>query len=223
MVEISNTKTTRWNMLQNDLKKTIFLCIKILLCDAVVLIGYMMLLSTLKSGYVPVYVPLIILSAAITIIILIRNWMKELHITLRKIRIPICIMMVPSVMTFISYTYFKSGNMENPFLLVCFVLLMFVLLDIWLHHQYKKLPEALKMIEPRLKELHPEIFRTDICRISDSEFLAEISAALDEVPEEKINAQLMDAVIDWYSTYISMTLVLEGIFMMLCLYFFYVY
>ena len=139
MVEISNTKTTRWNMLQDDLKKTIFLCIKILLCDAVVLIGYMMLLSTLKSGYVPVYVPLIILSAVITIIILIRNWMKELHITLRKIRIPICIMMVPSVMTFISYTYFKSGNMENPFLLVCFVLLMFVLLDIWLHHQYKKL------------------------------------------------------------------------------------
>ncbi len=210
-------------MLQDDLKRTIFLCLKILLCDAVMLIGYMMLLSTLKSGYVPVYVLLIISSAIISIIFLIKNWMKELHITLRKIRIPICIMMVPSIMTHISYTHFGSGSMENPFLLVYFVLFMFILLDIWLHHQYKKLPEALKMIEPRLKELHPEIFRSDICRISDFKFLAEISDVLDEVPEEKINAQLMDAVIDWYSTYISMTLALEGIFVMLCLYFFYVY
>lgn len=209
--------------MQEDLKKTMFLCVKILLCDAVLLAGYMMLLNTLKSGYVPVCVPLIISGAIITIILLIKKWMKELHITLRKIRIPICIMMVPSAMTYISHTYFGSGNMENPFLLVYFVILMFVLLDVWLHHQYKKLPEALRKIEPGLKERHPEIFRSDIFRISDSKFLMEINDVLDEIPEEKINEQLMDAVIDWYSTYISMTLVLEGIFMMLCLHFYYMY
>lgn len=208
-------------MLQEDAKETMFLCMKILLCNAVAGAGYIMLLNALQYGSVPVHVLLITAGAVVIIIFLTRHWMKELHVTLKKVRFPICIMLIPSVMTYISYHYFESTIKDKPFLLVYFVLFMFVLLDVWLHRQFKRLPDVLKKMDPRLEELYPGIFRTDLCRISDSTFLTEMSEVLDKIPEEKIDVQLRDAVIDWYSTYISMIFVMEGIVMAICLTIFY--
>ena len=54
-------------------------------------------------------------------------------------------------------------------------------------------------------------------RISDETFAKEMSEALDAVPEEKINDELRDAVIDWYSVYVSAAVVLEGIFAVVCI------
>ena len=207
-------------MLWEDVKRTRNKCFKIFLCNIVIMIGYAILMSISKdhSDFV-IYALLIILSAVITIFFLVMRWMKEVQVTLKKIRLPVCIMMIPAIIIYISCTYFDR---KNPFLLCHSILLAFIFMTAWFHKQLGSLPAALRMTAPELEESHPEIFRTDISRISDSEFFMEMSDILDKVPEEKINEQLRNAVTDWYSVYISMAFIMEGILLAILLLAFYV-
>lgn len=207
-------------MLWEDSNSARSKCFKIFFCNAVIMIGCSMLWGDSGDQYdFGIYALLLILCAVITIIFLIMRWMKEVEVTLKKIALPVCIMMIPAGVIYISRTYF---GIKNQFLLFYSILIAFIFMTAWSHKQLGSLPVALKMIAPELEESHPEIFRTDINRISDSEFLMEMSDALDKIPEEKVNEQLRNAVIDWYSVYISMAIIMEGVFLAMLLLAFYV-
>lgn len=206
-------------MLWNDMEEMKSALFKILGCNVIMMIGAAALAVALDKDYglwAGVLLSVIILGALAGVVLFIRYYMREFHVTVKQIRIPLCMMMIPSILLCLC----RAGS---PFVLICFLMGMYVLMMIWAHRQMKSLPMVLKNMDLQMEEKCPGIFRNDISRISDREFLAHMSDALDQVPEEKITAQLQEAVSDWYSVYICLALMLEGTFAGMCVNIWFVY
>lgn len=198
-------------MLYDDLDEIKLLCYKIFGCDAILMLGILLLTDT--GGNIPAFYGLFMIFGALSaIVLLIIHWMKEFHVTIKRIKVPLSIVILPSILSL----YFNSAIIKNPYWLMCFMFVMFILLLIWWNKQLKKLPDTLRMIDPRLEERYPDLGRKDLGRISDTKFFMSVSEALEQIAEEKIDSRLQNAVIDWYSVYISAPLALEGICMAMC-------
>lgn len=201
-------------MLIDGLEETKNIIIKIMICNIIISIDLSILESNFLLNYkIMVLFLIMLLSTFIASIFLVIYCMKEFCVTIKMITIPLFIIMIPTAFLCASYILDSQYLIKNSYLLIYFIIIMYIFMIIWWHIQLKSLPNTLKSIDSQLGLQYPQIFRNDICRISDIDFLTNMDHALNHIPEEKIDGNIHKALADWYSVYISIILCIEGIFM----------
>lgn len=205
-------------MLLYGYERIMTLLFKIFGCDIILMLCISILTENLAGNFLAgdykiVYVLPVILIIFVLIIILIRKYMIEFYVPFKKVKTPLCIITLPSILLCSCRVFCTQYFMENEFLFIYFIIGMVLLLDIWVHKKMKMLPDIIISIDPQLKEKFPEIARRDVCRISEIGFLKNVNAALEQIPKEKMSIQLQDAISDWHSVYVSIVLALEGVFL----------
>lgn len=201
-------------MLIDGLEETKEVIIKIIICNVIISIDFSILELFFGQNYKIMVLTLITLLGAFAVsIFLVTHCMKEFCVTTKKIITPLFVIMIPSFFLCVVYLFDSQYFIKNPYLLIYFIIIMFIFMIIWWNIQLKNLPNALKSVDSQLGLQYPEMLRSDICRISDIDFLINMDHALKNISEEEINNNLHEALVDWYAVYVSIILCVEGIFM----------
>lgn len=197
-------------MLLDGLKEMMRICLKLILFDAVFLLGALLLAEEfMAAGRLSIWILVLLFCGLFLVFLTIKGMMKEFHVTFRYILAPLCLagMFVGAVFSY--YVCFYQ-RVQYDFVGLFCMMGMLCFFQWWSHKQFLILPSVLEKMYPHLREEAPEAFRTDFCRVAEVGFAKALSKELDLVPEEEITPELQEAVSRWYAVYVGFALIEEA-------------